>query len=72
MRVLEDRVGLIVHLAHEETEMADMEDLLQVYYEEAYCRYESMSDGEILDYLEEEGVDVPKQMSLFSVFTEEL
>ncbi|MCJ7808183.1 MAG: hypothetical protein MUP73_05730 [Dehalococcoidia bacterium] len=54
MRVLEDRAGLIDFLAQTDTDNAEMEDLIYMYYEELTRRYESMSDGQILDYLEDE------------------
>ena len=65
MRDLEDRYGLIDYLSQSDSENADMEALMSIYYEESYCRYESMSDDELLDYLEEEDYKVPASLSAF-------
>ena len=68
MSKLEDRAGLIDYLAQTDTDNAEMEDLIYMYYEELTRRYELMSDDQILEYLKEEEdcYEVPASLTTLS------
>mgnify|MGYP006088742547 CR=1 FL=1 len=66
MRELENKADLITYIAQTDTENADLRFLKSFYYESMVGYYGCFSDGEILDYLEEEDYNAPDFLTKFN------